>query len=52
MLGFFAYACVPFLLIVVMTYYHGKWTDWLKKHDPQALERPGRSGARERIQMP
>ena len=52
MLGFFGYAGVPFLLIVVMTYYHGKWTDWLKKHDPQVLERPGRSGSRERIQTP
>lgn len=52
MLGFFGYAGVPFLLIVVMTYYHGKWTDWLKKHDPQALERPVRSGAYDRIQMP
>jgi hypothetical protein len=45
MLGFFGYAGVPFLLIVVMTYYHGKWTDWLKRHDPQAVERP-------RIRMP
>ena len=42
MLGFLGYATVPFLLIVMISYYYGKWTDWLEgNHHRRALNRPG-----------
>jgi hypothetical protein len=44
MLGFLGYAAVPFAVIVAMTYYHGKLTDWL--NSGQHRRPPNRSGLR------
>ena len=49
MLGFLGYAAVPFALIVAMTYYHGKLTDWLNSgQHRRPLNRSGRALSRER----
>jgi hypothetical protein len=48
MLGFLAYAAVPFALIVAVTYYHGKLTDWLNTGQHwRPLNRSGRALLRE-----
>jgi len=48
MLGFLGYAAVPFALIVAMTYYHGKLTDWLNTgRHRRPLNRSGRALSRE-----
>ena len=53
MLGFLGYATVPFLLIVMISYYYGKWTDLLDgNHQPRALNRPRRSSKGQFIPMP